>query len=597
MTTITGAFSFTGPAAVRQLLHVVLLVLQALAAAGASGVTEPARSWSEPEVQAQYWVDPTGKASLEDARSQLEAGVGLPVDPNQIMPLGSGGAVWYRLQVAPPPVATRAVLAVPYPGMDNVDLFRRGADGQWQAQRAGDSIPVSQWPIRYLHPAFAFTMQAGETQPSYLRVQHSHPISVRWELRDAHGFGEVSKVWHLILGACLGFMALVILISVANAMLWRDRIHLFYAVHVVFVVLTLMSLNGLAGEYFWPANAWWNDIASVAIPAASLGWLGLFVRELVAEHGKPLVSRVLLAHAGVCAIIMLAFLFYGRPHVFFFLNIYSPVGLCLLLAVLAWYSLRRPGVGLTILAGVAMIGVGFLFPVMRNLGFVSVSETTQYGPQIGGALEIPLVLVGLYFRSRERRDNRLRLQSLTHHDPLVGIASHRALLDRLGQLLGQRRRDPLLGTVMRVRVENLESIRNEHGREAAEAALVRAAECTARQANEGDTVGRVKDGDLVLVFEGRMSRQDASTAGRDIIARGLKPTRGLPPHVVLTLRVAVASAPFPDGDANKLLALLGSTLTEAASHPHGRGVILVGSLGPSAVARGGNDVVLSAMEP
>lgn len=586
----------SGHAAARQWLHALLLVLLAFAG-GAAGAIEASRSWPDPQVVAQYWVDAKGKASLEDARSQLEAGRGSPVDPTQIMPLGDGSAVWYRLQVAPPLVATRAVLTVPYPGMDKVDLFRPEADGRWHVLRSGDSIPVSQWPIRYLHPTFVFTMEPGETQATYLRVQHSHPISVGWELQDAYSFGEASKAWHLVLGAYLGFMALVILISIANAMLWRDRIHIFYAVHVVFIGLTLMSLNGLAGEYFWPGDAWWNDIASVAIPAASLGWMGLFVRELAAERGKPLVSRLLLAHTGICALIMLAFLFYGRKHVFVYLNLYSAVGLCFLLAVLAWYSLRRPRVGLTILAGVTMLGLGFLFPVLRNLGFVSVSAATQYGPQIGGALEIPLVLIGLYFHSRERRDSRLRLQSLTHHDPLTGIASHAALLDCLRQLLLQGRHDPLLGAVMRVRVENLDSIRNEHGREAAEAALVRAAECTARQAHEGDTVGREKGGDLVLVFEGRMSRQDASSAGRDIIARGLKPTRGLPPNVVLALRVAVATAPFADGDANKLLALLGSALTEAASDPNGRALILIGSLGPAAVARAGSDVVLSAMEP
>ena len=585
-----------GTAATRRLLHALLAVVLCVAAGAAAGALEPVRSWSEPDVVAQYWVDATGKASLQEARSQLDAGHGLPVDPRKIMPLGGGRAVWYRLKVAPPAVPTRAVLSVPYPGMDNVDFFRPTADGRWAMQRAGDSIPVSQWPVRYLHPSFTFTMQPDETQATYLRVQHSHPISVQWELDDASSFGEASKGWHLLLGAYLGFMALVVLVSGANAVLWRDRIHLFYAVHVVFIGLTLASLNGLAGEYFWPDNAWWNDIASVAIPAASLGWMGMFVRELVAERGKPLVSRVLLVHAGICAVVALAFLFYGRRHVFFFFNLYGAAGLVLLLAVLAWYSLRRPRVGLTILAGVALLGAGFMLPVLRNLGLAPVSGATQFGPQIGGALEIPLVLVGLYLRSRERRDNRVRLQSLAHNDPLTGVANHRVLMDRLEQLLEQRRRDPLLGTVIRVRVANLEAIRNEHGREAAGAALVRAVECVARQAQASDTVAREKGGDLVLVLEGRLSRQDASAAGLDIIARGLKYTTRLPPQVVLSLRVAVACAPFPGGDAHKLLAMLGDALTESASHPNGRALTLIGTLDPSAVARGRDDIVLSPME-
>ena len=99
------------------------------------------------------------------------------------------------------------------------------------------------------------------------------------------------------------------------------------------------------------------------------------------------------------------------------------------------------------------------------------------------------MLIGLYFRGRERRDNRVRLEALSHTDPLTGLGNHRVLMLRLGQLLARSRRDPLLGAVMRVRVANLHDINEQYGREAMEAAMVRAAECVARGAIEGDTRG------------------------------------------------------------------------------------------------------------
>src|SRR4051812_13580566 len=69
--------------------------------------------------------------------------------------------------------------------------------------------------------------------------------------------------------------------SGVNTVSWRDPIHLLYAGHVVLVGLSILSLTGLAGEYLWPDNAWWNDKAPVVLPAASLGWAALFIRELV----------------------------------------------------------------------------------------------------------------------------------------------------------------------------------------------------------------------------------------------------------------------------------------------------------------------------
>ena len=185
---------------------------------------------------------------------------------------------------------------------------------------------------------------------------------------------------------------------------------------------------------------------------------------------------------------------------------------------------------------------------MNNLGFESSALVTRYGLQIGGAIEIPLVMIGLYFRSRERRENRLRVQALAHTDPLTGVGSHRVLADRLDQLLDRHRRDASLGAVLRVRVGNLAGIANEFGREAAEAAMVRTAECLAREARQGDTVAREEIGDLVLLLDGRMTREQATAAGRNIIAGGLKFSGRLPPGVTLSLQVAVACAPLPDGN-------------------------------------------------
>jgi diguanylate cyclase (GGDEF)-like protein len=255
--------------------------------------------------------------------------------------------------------------------------------------------------------------------------------------------------------------------------------------------------------------------------------------------------------------------------------VYAIVSLLFILLVLGWYSLRRPRVGLWVLAGMGLLVAGSVFPLLRNLGLLPVSFATQYGPQVGGALEIPLVLVGLYFRSRERRDNRVRLDALSHTDPLTGVANHRALLERLDQLLRRARRHPDLGGVLRVQVANLASIRGEYGREAAEAALVRAAECVTLEATEADLVAREQGGDLVLVLEGKVARAQAVEAARNIIARGLKFSGRLPPGVTLTLRVAGIASPLPAAPAAALLAELGRTVQELATDLLGRGLRIV----------------------
>jgi GGDEF domain-containing protein len=108
---------------------------------------------------------------------------------------------------------------------------------------------------------------------------------------------------------------------------------------------------------------------------------------------------------------------------------------------------------------------------------MALSAATQYGAQIGAALEIPLLLLALYLRSREKRDNQARVGALTRTDPLTGVGNHRVLLQRLDSLLVRQQRDPGAGAVVRVRLSNAIDIRQDYGMETAQSAVVQAGAC------------------------------------------------------------------------------------------------------------------------
>lgn len=576
--------NFHGRSFVQRILRALLLALATIAGPAAAQV-DPSLVWAPPgSIAAQYWIDPSGNAALDVARSAFEAKQGRPADPAKVMPFGGGAAVWYQLQLPTTPAPAQVVFTVPIPGIEQVELFHPDGAGRWRSQRSGDAIDVDQWPVRHLHPAFALTVQPGETQPTYLRIQNSHPVRVTWQLQDAGAFLEEAKVWHLALGMYVGLMVLVVLLSVANAVSWRDSIHLYYAVHVVLVGLSILSLTGLAGEYLWPANAWWNDKASILIPSISVGWAALFVRELVAERGRWVVSWSLLALAVYSFLMGLGFVVLGRESFYRAPGVYAVPVMAVIVGVLAWYARRRPEAGLWVLTGMAVMVAGAMLALMHNLGWLPASFITQYGVQIGAALEIPLVLIGLYFRSRERRDNRVRVEALSDTDPLTGVGNHRVLMARLEHLLGRSRRDSLLGAVLRVHVANLDTIRKRHGREAAAAAMVQAAECVAREAAESDTVAREQGGDLVLVLEGQVTHRHAAYVARNIVAHGLQFSDRLPQGVSLTLRVGGAHAPLPHADAGVLLGMLHRVIVDLGHDPQRRALRFIdrSSINPTA---------------
>lgn len=548
------------------LLAAALLVLVApIQASHAS--SQGTWQWIGPHGNGLVLIDASGQQTTHEIWQRFERGEGSVAQPDRIMPTGGPASMWYQLSLPAVIVPTSRVLAVPHPGLNRVELYRPSEESNWHAEYSGDSIAVARWPLRYLHPVFEFVQQPGEIRPTYLRVQHSHPINVRWTLWSMRDFQESSKRWHLLLGAYLGLVGLVILLCVVNAYTWRDSIHSYYAAYVAVIAVGQMSLTGLAGEYFWPRSPWWNDAASNVLPMAGAALGHLFMRELVVERGAPWASRLMLAMAAVGSVLGLCFVFFGRDPFFAFSGLYYIASFVVYLGVAHWYAWRIPRVGLWILAGIVAVLAGSVFPILRNMQLVPLSFWTQYGAQIGAAVEIPLLLIALYLRSRERRDNQVRVGALSRVDPLTGAANHRVMLARLEHLLHHQQRDPEAGVVLRVRIGNIQEIRAEYGLQVAQTALVHAGACVTHVVREGDTVARHRDGDFVVILEGHFTRDQVAEIGQRLIARGLAPSDILPPGTVLQLKVAVAATPFQAQGVALLLQTLEAAVSELAARP------------------------------
>ena len=517
--------------------------------------------------QARVVIDPTGQQTPAEIEQRFARGEGAVASADRIMPMGGPAAVWYELVLPAVGVPTPLVLAVPHPSMDRVELYRPLAGADWSAQRSGDSTAVAKWPLRHLHPAFEFVLQPGEARASYLRVQHSNQISVRWTLSSAREFQEASKRWHLLLGAYSGLVALVIMICVVNAYSWRDPIHFYFAVYALVVAFGQLSITGLAGEYLWPHNPWWNDAAPRVLPAAAVALGHVLMRQLVLARGTRWAARLMLGMAATGGVLAMGFLFIGRDPFFAITGPYYLASFVTYLGAALWYAWRIPRVGLWVLGGVLALIAGALFPLLRDLQLVPMSFWTQYGAQLGAGLQIPLLLIALYIRSRASRDNQSRVGAMSKVDPLTGVPNHGVMVQRLQHLLQHQQKDPVAGVVLRVRIGNIQELRAEYGLQVAQMALVHAGACITQVVREGDTVARHRDGDFILILQGRLTRDQLSSIGQRLIARGLAPSVVLPQGAVLQLKVAIAESPFQSRDVELLLQSLEVVVAELAARP------------------------------
>lgn len=529
----------------------------------------PSESAANDELQASahVLVDEKGRLGLEEVIRRFGSGEGEAVVTHRIMPMAGGSAVWYQLQFPQLQTAMPMILGLPHPGLDTADFYRPALQGdgsyRWAVQRSGDQRPVAEWPVANLYPAFNLTLGPGEMLTGYLRVTNIYPVSLNWKLWEASRFHDHMKNGYLLLGIYIGLVFLMVVVSCVQAVSWQEPIHFLYAGYVTVVALTQLCLTGLGGEYFWPRLAWWNDRSLSTLALSSSALLHLFFRRLLADRALPLVSMWLLLMALSGGALVIGSLAPDRTPVMPLVAPYYVLGLLTYLGVAGWYAWRRPRVGLWILAGVACLAAGAIFPILRLFGLLPATLATQYGAQAGAALQIPLLLVGLYFGSREKRASLVRMGAMPTVDPLTGVASHRVLMRRIGRLLERQKRDRDEGAVIRVRIGNLPAIRREHGLDVAETAVVQASALLTGMGREGDTVARHREGDFVLMLQGHLTRAGLVELGQRLIARGLAECPSLPPGTVLHLRLAVADSPAPELDAEMLLQRLGKVLLDS----------------------------------
>jgi GGDEF domain-containing protein len=545
-------------------LCLVLLMLAGLAApASAEG-----RLWDSGDtLTGQVLVDPSGQMGPDEALNRLRAGAGENYSPKVFYPTSGSTAVWFLLDV-PAQHRASSVLLIPYPGLNSLRLYEAGSGGTpWRVLAAGDDLPVANWAVPHLFPAMPLEAADGAGRALLLRVQNSHPVTFPWRIEERAAFDARHQRLVLVLGMYLGLVALVVILAATNAYTLREPVHAVYAFHVLTLALTQSTLTGVSGLFFWPDSPRWNDASATVLPMLSLAAAAWFVRTVVSPPPRPWLGWLLWAYAAVAVILAISFGTLGRDPVFRLANYFFLAGIPLLVGTLVWHARFRSVHGWWLVVGLSALFAGAIFTAMRNLGVLPMNTVTQYGAQLGAAVEIPLLMIGLYLRSRDRRDALVRRAALQTRDPVTGLANDRVTRERVDHLVERLALQPGSACVMRVRVGNLRDIFNAHGIQVMAGATLHAASCLALITREGDTTGRLKDGDFVLILERPLTEEKAMQEAARVVARGLAYSKRLPPEVTIRFHIALSLTAQTAGHGDRLLDGLGALLNEIARAP------------------------------
>jgi two-component system, sensor histidine kinase LadS len=176
------------------------------------------------------------------------------------------------------------------------------------------------------------------------------------------------------------------------------------------------------------------------------------------------------------------------------------------------------------------------------------------------AIEVPLLLVALLIRTRDRHGAEVRAQALSTQDALTGLLAPHLFADRLQQAVTRFRRDGENAAIMYIDLVNHRRIRDHFGSAIAEQSLLRSVIKLRRLLRDIDTASRVGEARFGVILEGAGSRASVSERATRLIAAGLMPLPGLKPDVSLQYHVAALVLSEQPMDADSIQEALSAQL-------------------------------------
>ena len=457
------------------LLLGLLLAFGASAAAASPAVLEAGSERMPLTPHLSYGIDPGGRADAAAMFSRVGRNEFMPL-PGDSAAFGfTQGAYWFHAELFNQnPAEQRWLLVLHYPLLDNVDVYLRYPDGRVEHMASGDTLPFSARSIRYRHPNFWVNLPQHTKVELLVRVSSRSSMQVPLAVYTPTAFAELERDSQFGIGL---FYGILVALLCYNLVLWaslKDASHFWYTFHVSGFGLVMFCLNGLAFEYLWPNSPWFANLAIPLSMALSQIAMHQFCRVfLELETRQPTANKISLALIGFFVLMGLA------SFVLDYRTVVRPMTLAvfpgaLFILYLAITSIRNGYAPAKVfLMAWAFLLLGTALYASVSFGLLDKNFFTEYGIQIGSAMEMILLSFALAYRYARLRSENERLVR-EHNEQLERHVARRTselstALEQLAEanqrLRESNRRDALTGLFNRRHFRDLFEHQMHHAAE------------------------------------------------------------------------------------------------------------------------------------
>ncbi|WP_344759508.1 diguanylate cyclase [Luteimonas lutimaris] len=346
-----------------------------------------------------------------DAFRRVQAGEFAPLPGGQSEFGFRPGAFWFHARVVNRhDIDSRWILVQQYSLSDYIDLYARYPDGRVLHMASGDHRPFSERSIRDRHPNFLFDLPPGQPVDLLVRVESESSMQVPLALMTQTAFAELARDAQFAIGIYYGILLALFFYNLVLWLMLRDSSYFWYLFHLSAFGMVLFTLNGLGFEYLWPNSPW---LADKSVPLSiCLALIGMqqFARTFL--ELKTRFPRGNLVSLGLIGF----FLLLGVASLWLPYHTSTPIAARAVLVGVLWIAVagivvvRRGYVPARLfMLAWSMFLLGTTMFTLIAFGVLPKTFYTEYGVQIGSALEMLLLSVALGNRYASLRKENERI--------------------------------------------------------------------------------------------------------------------------------------------------------------------------------------------
>lgn len=470
--------------------------------------------------------------------------------------------VWLRV-----PITVRGggegtwILDLDYALLHRVDVYSLRDGKVVRHVTLGNSQPFAARPLRGRSHAAPLEFTPGGSVELLLRVDTPGAKILSVSLSRLSSFHARALDEQLLQGALASLGLVLLLYSLAQWVSLRENLYLKYALLVLCSMTFSVHFFGIGEMYVWTDREWFERHMAGVTALMAAAATALFVEDALAGDLHRWLRRGLRAVAALHVIASIA-------HGVDLIDIQT-VALLMSTTGLAPALMGLPGALAKARRGdsvgtwfiVAWLGYFIASAVMVGVvtGRIGANFWTLHSFQIGATLDMLIFMRIAVLRSATRhRDvqratqERDRLHTLAHSDPLTGLLNRRGFDDALPGALARATPERILALYM-LDLDGFKPVNDQFGHDVGDELLRVVAQRLRASMRAGDAVARLGGDEFVVMAEGLTTEASAQELGLKLLD-ALRAPFAIKQHTCgVRATIGYALAPTDASDVNALL--------------------------------------------